>query len=199
MEKQNDCVNTSNVVNYYHRLGFPCTEALCISRTRFRLLIVPQKSFFKKSPIFKPADTFPIRHEYKQKEGVLSEEQTIVIGVICKSPHPPNSPPASQFTINGTLWESGPALTPRAKWKLSTYPDQFCRSVDTQVLLAREAPRCPYLKTGLPLFAAALHLYVYCFIPFRLSLKNEDPPNTEPAKLFKITTPKSFTVLPRLS
>lgn len=98
MEKKNDCVNNSSVVNYYHRLGFPCTEALYISSTRFRLLIVPQKSFSKKSPIFKPADTFPISCKYKQKEGVLREEQTMVLGVICKSPHshihllPHNSP-----------------------------------------------------------------------------------------------------------
>lgn len=88
MENHNDCVNASTVVNYYHRLGFPCTEALCISSTHFRLLIVPQKSFPEESPIFKPADTFLISFKYKQKEGFLSEEQTVVLGVICKSPHP---------------------------------------------------------------------------------------------------------------
>lgn len=56
MENHNDCVNNSTVVNYYHRLGFPCTEALYVSSTHFRLLIVPQKSFSKESPIFKPAE-----------------------------------------------------------------------------------------------------------------------------------------------
>lgn len=88
MENHNCCVNASTVVNYYHRLGFSCTEALCISSTQFRLIIVPQKSFSKGSPIFKPADTFLISFKYKQKEGVLSEEQTVVLGIICKSPHP---------------------------------------------------------------------------------------------------------------
>ena len=161
MEKQNDRVNNSNVVNYYHRLGFPCTEALCISSTRFRLLILPQKSFSKKSPIFNPADTFPMSCKYKQKEGFLSEEQAMVLGVICKSPHPHvhllpcNSP---VMTLQERVFtQSGPAPTPGAKWKLPTYRNQFCRSVDTQVLLAWEASGCPYLKTGLPVFAASLH------------------------------------------
>lgn len=88
MENHNDCVNNSTVVNYYHRLGFPCTEALYVSSTHFRLLIVPKKSFSKESPIFKPADTFLISCKYMQKEGFLSEEQTVVLGVIYRSPHP---------------------------------------------------------------------------------------------------------------
>lgn len=88
MENHNDCVNASTVVNYYYRLGFPCTEALCISSTHFRPITVPQKSFSKESPIFKPADTFLISFKYKQKEGFLSEEWTVVLGVMYKSPHP---------------------------------------------------------------------------------------------------------------
>lgn len=183
-----------HVVNY-HRFGFPCTEALCVSSTHFRVLIVPQKGSSKKSPIFKPADTFPISWKYKQKEAFLSEEQTTVFSVICKSPQPQvhllprNSPLMTLYEecSPSRVWFHCPLL-PTGSADVET-PKSSLHGKDWDVLIWKLGSWCllpPYT------------LYKYGFIPFCPSLENEDPSNTEPDGLFKITTPKSFTVLPRL-
>jgi len=73
-----------------------------------------------------------------------------------------------------------------------------------QGLTAQQTSRCPavnsVLENGAPTVPPS-HCTPdrQCFIPFCLSLENEDPPDTKPARLFKIATPESFTVLQRLS
>lgn len=198
MEKQNDCVNSS-LVNYYHRLGFMCTEALCVSRSHFRLFMDPQKSFSKKSPIFKPADTLPVSCNYKQKEFWVKNRLWCL--VLFAGVQTPALTSCLTIHINDTRKNIHTVRTGFNPWSqleaahLSQLFLQICR---------HPGPPCMgsikiIWKLGSQCLVPHYTLYRYHFIPFCTSLENEDPPNTEPGKLFSIKTPKCFTVLPSLS
>lgn len=166
-------LNSSKVLNYYHRVSFPCTEALCISSTRFRLLTVPQKSFSEESPIFKPADTLPISFKYKQKEGVFWVKQRWWYLVLFVRVHTP--PPASQLPVTDTLQESihtsrlsGPDSAPEVKQRLPACPSCFCNHLGPRCMGSTEMSlyQHPNLKTGLPVYAVSWHsLHSASFLP----------------------------------